>query len=176
MASAFKRGKTFYAKWKDAAGCWQNRATTARTLTEARRIADDLERRAERERLGLEAPLPQDGGGTLAALLAWWLETYSKGSPSHASNESQIRRHLLDSELSGLPLVAVTSGKVETFLDAKLKELSPQTVNHLRGFLSRAFNAARRTGRYGGLNPVVAVRKRRIPRRIYDYLRTEEVH
>ena len=176
MASAFKRGQTFYAKWKDATGRWQNRATQARTLTEARRIADDLERQAERQRLGLEYRPPADGGGTFATLMEWWLATYSRGSPSHDRNEPVVRKHLLDSALAPLPLVAVTAAKLEEFLHAKgQEELSPQSVNHLRGFISRAFNAARRTGRYAGPNPAAAVRRRRVPRRLPTYLRAEEV-
>jgi integrase len=53
--------------------------------------------------------------------------------------------------------------------------LSPQSVNHLRGYLSRAFQAARRLGRYTGQNPAAEVRKRRVPRRSPDYLRADEV-
>jgi hypothetical protein len=98
-----------------------------------------LERRAERVRLGVEAGLPEDGGGTLAELLQWWLDTYSKPLASHATNESAIRVHFLGNELAPLPLTAVTSGRIESFLQAKTGEVSPQMVNHLRGYLSRAF-------------------------------------
>ena len=55
MASVFQRGATWYARVKDSTGRWRNLATEARTKTEARRLADDLARRAERVRLGLEA-------------------------------------------------------------------------------------------------------------------------
>jgi integrase len=48
-------------------------------------------------------------------------------------------------------------------------------VNHLRGYLSQAFNTAKKTGRYTGLNPIPAVAKRRVPRRLPDFLRAEEV-
>jgi len=53
--------------------------------------------------------------------------------------------------------------------------LSPKYVNHLHGYLSQAFNAAKKTGRYIGLNPIPAVAKRRVPRRLPDFLRAEEV-
>ena len=39
---------------KDARGAWRSLATAALTKSEARRLAGDLERRAERQRLGLE--------------------------------------------------------------------------------------------------------------------------
>ncbi len=48
-------------------------------------------------------------------------------------------------------------------------------VNHLRGYLGRAFNAARRAWRYPGPNPVRDVRKRRVPKRKPDFLRAREV-
>ena len=83
--------------------------TQARTKTEARRIATEFEQKAERQRLGLEARLSEDGGGTLAELLRWWLDTCSINSPSHASNVSQVTRHLLPSSLAALPLTAVTA-------------------------------------------------------------------
>lgn len=102
-------------------------------------MAEDLERRHERQRLGLEPLPPEDGGGTLAGLLEWWLANHSAGSPSHARNTYSVRRHLLSPELG------------------------------------RAFNAARRTGYFTGLNPILGVRKRRVPRRKPDYLKAAEV-
>ena len=175
MASAYSKDGKWYLRYKDAAGRWRGQVSTARTKTEAKKLARELESRAERERLGLEAPMPTDGGGTLAELLKWWLTTYSTGSPSHATNDGTIRRHLLNSELAALPLITVTSGRIEAFLQSKAAELAPQTLNHLRGYLSRAFNAARRTGKYAGQNPAALVAKRRVPRRQPDFLREHEV-
>ncbi len=48
-------------------------------------------------------------------------------------------------------------------------------MNHLRGYLSRAFNAANKLGRYAGPNPIVAVSKRRVPRGLPEYLKHTEV-
>jgi len=62
------------------------------------------------------------------------------------------------------------------FLLKKGREaLAPQTLNHLRGYLSRAFSAARKTGRYVGENPVNLVGRRKVPRRPPDFLKAEEV-
>jgi integrase len=53
--------------------------------------------------------------------------------------------------------------------------MAAETVNHLRGYLSRAFNAARRAGLFNGQSPVTETSKRRVPRRKPDYLRALEV-
>jgi integrase len=175
MASVYEKAGKWYMRVKDAGGRWRDKVTQARTKTEARRMADELERKAERQRLGLEERLPEDGGGTLAELLRWWLDTCSVNSPSHPSNVSQITRHLLPSSLAALPLTAVTAPRLRAFLKEKEQELSPQTLNHLRGFVSRAFNEARDMGRYSGPNPVADVKKRTVTRRVGDFLRLEEV-
>jgi integrase len=175
MASPYLKRGTWYLRWKDEAGRWRAKACRARTKAEARQLQAQLERRAERVRLGVEVGVPEDGGGTLAELLRWWLVTYSKPLASHTTNESAIRVHLLSSDLAPLPLTAVTPGRIETFLQGKTGQVSPQMVNHLRGYLGRAFNAARRAGRYPGPNPAHDVRKRKVPKRKPDFLRVHEV-
>jgi integrase len=175
MASVYPKGDKWYLRFRDHAGRWRDRASAARSKTEARRLAEDLERKCERQRLGLE-PIPDaDGGGTVAQLLEWWLATYSKTSPSHAKNRFTINKHLMTSELAELRLVDLTSGKIETFLQAKSDELGPQSLNHLRRFILTAFNKARKAGRYSGQNPASSVERRKVPKRIPDYLRVNEV-
>jgi len=175
MAAPYLKDGKWYLRFKDEAGRWRGRVSAARTKAEAKRLQAELERRAERVRLGVEVALPEDGGGTLAALLQWWLDTYSKPTAGHETNKTTIRKHFLGSDLSPLPLTAVTAGRIEAFLQAKTTELAPQTLNHLRSYLSRAFNAARRAGRWPGPNPAQDVRKRKVPRRQADYLRPHEV-
>jgi len=46
-----------------------------------------------------------------------------------------------------------------------------QTLNHLRGYMSRAFNTGRKTERFRGPNPVADVKKRRVPKKVPDFLR-----
>jgi integrase len=175
MASVYRRGSKWYLKVKTASGRWVAQVSTAQNKTEAKRLAGDLERRYERERLGLEV-LPAVGGSeTLDSLLKWWLETHSAGKPSHEKNASTVKRHLIGSDLGALNLPEVTAARVEVFLQRAERHLGPQTVNHLRGFVSRAFSAARRAGRFMGANPVAGVRKRKIPRSLPDYLRAHEV-
>jgi hypothetical protein len=76
VASAYEKNGTLYLRYKDAHGKWRGQASKARTKTEAKRLASELERAAERQRLGLEPMAPVDGGGTLRELLRWWLEEY----------------------------------------------------------------------------------------------------
>jgi hypothetical protein len=116
MASPYLKRGTWYLRWKDDAGHWRARACRARTKAEVRQLQAQLERKAEHVRLGVEPPLPENGGGSLAELLQWWLDTYSKPLASHVSNESAIRVHSLGSDLAALPLTAVTPGRIETFL------------------------------------------------------------
>jgi len=175
VASVFFRKGSWFLRVRGVSGGWQKVRSSARTKTEARRLADELQRKLDRQRMGLEATPAEDGGGTLAELMEWWLQ-HTAGAPASASNESQVRKHLVNSELAPLRLVAVTSERIEAFLHAKQQEdLSPQTLNHLRGYLSRAFGAARKVGRYSGPNPAATVQRRKVPRRPPDYLHAEEV-
>jgi integrase len=173
-APYLKDGK-WYLRFKDEAGRWRGRVSAARTKTEAKRLQVELERRTERVRLGVEVALPEDGGGSLAALLQWWLDAYSKPTAGHETNRTTIRKHFLGSDLAPLALTAVTARRIEAFLQAKTTELAPQTLNQMRSYLSRAFNAARRAGRWPGPNPAQDVKKRKVPRRQPDYLPTHEV-
>jgi integrase len=175
MASVIQRKGSWYLQWKGADGRWRRVVSTAKTKTEARRLAEDMERKAERARLGLE-PLPEDRcTWTFAELMEWWLATYSANSPSHTRNASAVRKHLTFSTLADVPVTAITSGKLEGLLQAKASEMGPNTVNHLRAFVSCAFGAARRAGKYDRPNPVAGVKRRKVPRRAPDFLRWEEV-
>ena len=173
MSSVFKRGSRWYAKYKDATGRWCSKPTTSETKSDAKRLASDLERQAERQRLGLE-PLSTDDGSTLGDLLLWWEESYFSQTPAFARSRGTFHRHLVGSDLSKLSIREVTSGRVEQFIQAKTRELAPQTVNHLRGFLCRVFGAARRAGKVGQ-NPILDVKRRRTPKRLPDFLSANEV-
>jgi integrase len=73
MASAYeKRPGQFYARWKDRHGVWQDTPTKARTKSQAKQVAAELEQRAWRQQMGLEQLGAQDGGGTVRELMNWW--------------------------------------------------------------------------------------------------------
>jgi integrase len=175
MASVYQRGSKWYLRYKDARGAWCSIRSTAQTKTEARRLAGDLERRAERQRLGLEDLPLEDGGGTLAQLLKWWLTTYVRPTSSYRRTESVVARNLLSSELSDLRLVEVTAAKIEVYLQRRARELSPESLNHLRSYIATAFNRAARAGRWSGRNPALEVARRKVPKRLPDFLRADEV-
>ena len=175
MAEPFRKNERWYLRYKDAHGRWRQQPSDAQTKTEARRLAGELQRREERIRLGIEEAPPEDGGGTVDALLEWWIDAYLSKSPGYSRAVGTIRKHLIGSKLGRLRLVELTPGKIEAFLQAKVDLCAPQTLNHLRGYLSRAFNAGRKPERFHGQNPVTDVKKRRIPKTVPDFLRAEEV-
>ena len=171
-----ERGR-WLARWKDPAGQWRYTAAVTNTKKSAQRLAEELEANARRQLAGLEPLPPSDGGGTVAALLNWWVGAYASRLASSSSIASSVRIHLLPASLASLTLQGVRPADVRAFLDAKESEgLSPESLNHLRSFLSRAFNRAIEVGRWPGENPVARVKKRRVPRSVAgDYLRPAEV-
>jgi integrase len=176
MASAYLKRKTWYLSVLDASGRRRQLASRAVTKTEAKRLASELERRYERQRLGLDSPPIADDLRTIDDLLAWWLDQFVRHLASSESTHSMVRRHLVASkDLAVLDLERVTPGKIDSFLMGKECELSPQSVNHLRGYLLRAFNLARRMEKFPRPNPVADVPRRKVPKRLPDYLRPHEV-
>ena len=75
MAQPYTKNGRWYVRYKDAKSAWRDKATTARTKTEARRLQLELERKTERERLGLE-PLPSGTPEMTfgAGMDLWWSE------------------------------------------------------------------------------------------------------
>ncbi|MCC6810756.1 MAG: site-specific integrase, partial [Deltaproteobacteria bacterium] len=173
MGSVYKKNERWYVHYKDGDGRWRDLATNADAKADAKRMLRDLEQKSERVLQGLE--IGHEEGGTVAELFEWWLENYSKGSPSHQRNVYAVNKHFIGGELASITLGSLRAGHVETFLQKKTKTLSPETVNHLRRFLLGAINAAKRAGRFHGPNPVADVRQRKVPKRKPDYLRHDEV-
>lgn len=174
MASVRRHRGKWYVRYKDDQGVWRDKATPAATKAEAKRIGLELEGKAWKRKVGLEVASTETAM-TLGDLMAWWLERSSVRTASHSRNESYIRVHIAPHALSRTLVHLVTSGKVEEFLHEKGDALSPSSINHLRGYLQAAFNAAKRSGVWTGINPVTDVQRRKVPRRKPDYLRPTEV-
>ena len=174
MAQPYLRGKRWYLKYKDARGRWQDRVSSARTKAQAVQMLREIQVAEDRARHGLEARPPEDGGGTVDELIEWWAEKYLKRKVSYGPCIGTIRKHLVGSWLGARRLVEVTAGDIEAFLEEKSIELAAETLNHLRGYLGRAFTMARRAKRFVGANPVSDVPKRKVPHRLPDYLRPDE--
>ena len=135
----------------------------------------EVEERAFRQRRGLEPRTLNPEGWTVADLMGWWLATYSEQSESHGSNVGTVKAHILAEPIAARRLEQVGPGDVEALLNAKGRDLSPGTVNHIRAFLVRAFNKARRAQKWLGTNPAEETDTRRVPDRIANILAPEEV-
>ncbi len=170
------------AKWRDATGRWVGPriAKGCRTLEQARRWAEDMERQAERQRLGLEA-LPNPELVTFGDLWdRWWnREGERLSSSSNLDFRAFLERHLAG--LRAFVLLPATAGQFADRLDRLLADkedkLAPRSLNHLRGAAFRIFEHARdpKCRLWTSENPVRWVKRRRVPKRHYDLLKREEV-
>src|SRR3954467_2540249 len=131
MASAIKRSGTWYAKWKDAFGRQQRKATTATTRKECEALAHELEVESERGRFGLQA-LPAKSTITLGELCDWWLrERCPKRSAE--KERSRVEKHLIKHPIGARRVSDVTPA----IFDSRLREMedsvaSPASLNKLR--------------------------------------------
>ncbi len=169
-----RQGKRWYVRYRDAAGAWRSERSTARTKPEAQRLADDLERKAERQRQGLE-PLPGDESMTLGDLCDWWLR--EKCPPgSLVGEKSRLRLHVKDRDLGKLTLLRVNAARVEERLREMERDgLGPNSINHLRRVLLGIFRRATKAGLWFGPNPIDAVETRREHERAYVTLKPHEI-
>ena len=176
MASVYKKRKTWYIRYKDASGIWRAKASHAQTKTEARRLAQEAAAKAEKEGWGFSTQsVVSAESKTMEAMLQWWLETYSQGTPSSAIDACFVAKHFFGTVFGKLLLISVTSSAIELFLQSKSRVLSPRSINHLRSYLSRSFNKAIKAGIFHGANPTVQVAKRRVSQGMQGYLKEHEV-
>src|SRR5438270_516234 len=181
MASVIKRGGVWYAKWTDATGRCRRQPTQARSKTEAKALADELEVEARRRRSlvqrarnGLPAR-PDDLTGTLAELCTWWLD-HRCPEASKSGEQHRLRKHVLSAAVGALPLSAVGSPEIDELLHTvEAAGISGASVNKLRSVLHTVFSKAKKAGRWVGENPAASTERRKVARRIYATLRAEEV-
>jgi integrase len=181
MASVYEKNGHWYLRYKDERGRWRDLKSKATRKGEAKRLADDQERTCERVRRGEEAATPAVQR-TVGEILGWWLDEIWRGRPSYYKAKSAIGNHFLGTLFAQSRPSELTPGQIERFLDGKTrtlgkkrKPLGPQAVNHLRGFLRRAFAAAIKEKMMAGPNPIDEVRFWRVPKRKPDFLRIHEV-
>jgi integrase len=174
MASVYQKRRVWYVSYKDGRGLRRLVRTTAETKTEAKRLALELERGAERQRLGLEE-LPSECGLTLSELCDWWLKTWCK--PRRAENlRLRLKRHVFETPLGKTLVPRVTAAVIEAQLcEMQSNGLSASTQNSIRATLHTVFSRARKSRLWSGPNPVADVEAKRVPRRVRDTLRAEEV-
>jgi len=176
MGCTYQRGSVWWVKYRDVGGIPRYASTPARTGREAKALLHDIEDRVFRQRRGLAPCTLNPEGWTVGDLMRWWLEEYSSRSSAHGSNAGSVRAQILSSPLAEKRLEHVRRGDIEALLVAKERHgFSPQTVNHVRAFLVRAFSRARRADKWLGENPAEETATRRVPERIVDILALHEV-
>lgn len=170
MAYAFRRGARFYMGWVDAHGVERKRACAAATLTEARRMAEELERKAERQRLGLEAEARAD------VLFADAVEEHLAALPPDFASKQTLAGRLrgrVVPHLGKMRCREVTAADVRRMLAANA-DVSPQTREHLRVAVQAVFTFLRQGRRVDG-NPAAELGKVKVPRRKPRYLEVEDI-
>ena len=174
MASAIKRSGTWYAKWKDAFGRQQRKATTAKTRKECETLAHELEVESERDRFGLQT-LPAKSTITLGELCDWWLKERCPKKSAH-KERSRVEKHLIKHPIGARRVSEVTPA----LFDSRLREMedsgaSPASLNKLRAIAHSAFEQAIAAGKWRGANPISRVPTRSVPRRIYETMSLQQV-
>ena len=174
MASAYRKGPTFYASYRDATGVRRNVATTAKSKTAAKHFAEELEAKAERQGRGLDA-MPVDCKLTLSELYDWWLKNRCP-TPSVGKERSRLNRHVGGEPIGRTPVPQVTAALLEDrFREMERDGASAASLNRLLATLHSVFVQARKGELWLGPNPAAAVESRRVTRRAYATLRAEEV-
>jgi integrase len=175
MGTVFPYKGRWRFKFKDAAGEWRTVTSKARTKAEARSEMHEKELEVERQNLGLAPRAINPERWTVGDLMRWWLDTYSRHQAAHGSNEGTVRCHILGAPIASKLLEHVQPGDVEQLLQSKEGQVAPGTINHIRQFFVRAFNKARKAGKWHGGNPAEDVDTRRVPELIVNILAPEEV-
>lgn len=183
-----KRGVWYYRYRHHRNGWTMERMAPARTAQapdgvgkrEAERLNAEKQLQHNQVRHGHAPPPNQNLEATFAALCQWYIDHRMKPA-SRERSAGGLRKHLIDWDgaeaLGPLPPAQVTSGKVENFLYAKEKELGPASLNNLRSQIRAMFNAARKSERFFGPNPVTkgSVSVRTVPQREHEYYKAEWV-
>lgn len=172
MGSIFRRDGAWVVKWKDGRGRWLQRRTSCATKLEAQGLARELERKAEFQRLGVE-PIEAPTAMTFAELLGWYWSEFGAQLRSQSARFSEAK-HLRPS-LGHLQLSEVTAARIDSALCERAGELSPKSLNTLRGFVQTVFNKAIQRELWKGTNPAEAVPRRRVAKRPPSYLKPDEV-
>ena len=171
MAYAYKKGPTVYAGFRDERGRRVQRPTTARTIAEGRRLAHDLEARAERVRAGLEKGAPQPL--SFSVFVSRYLADVARTKRSYSTIEGRLRLYLVPA-FGERALQDIGTADIEELLAAKADVLGPQSREHLRRTLSVVFNTAIRWG-LATVNPAAAVPKIKIPTEAIRFFEAEEI-
>lgn len=162
----------WYLGFKDEHGSQKQRKSTAATQAEAEKLAADLERKAERVRLGLDAKVKEDMPYREGVRL--YLESLPPEYRSKQHLESRFRLRVLP-HLGELMCRAMTPADVKRMLAAN-DDASPQTREHLRVAVQGSFTfLIRELKLVTGENPAAELGKVSIPKRRPKFLQMEDV-
>lgn len=146
--------------WRDERGRLRRKSTMCETKKKAQDMADDLEREAERVRMGLQRSRPVPV--TFAQTVGKYLPSIAD-MRSYKHVESRIRLHVLPA-LGDKLLTEIVPADIKSLLAAKVGELAPQTREHLRVHIQAVFTFAIRDQKtFQGVNPASEVPKVFIP-------------
>ena len=150
MADPYKKNGRWYIRFRDGRGVWRDRATEARNKAEARRLSSDLERRCERQRLGLEQLPGTNPEMTFGAGMDLWYEDIGRHLRSQTI-WSFMQKHLRP-DLGELPLTDAADA-LGSVVRARKGDLAPETLNHLRAAAHRVYAHLKREGIWTHDNP-----------------------
>jgi integrase len=171
MASVYrdKRNRVWIARLKKPHGGWTTRSTGLKgRKSDAQRRAAELQ-----DELNKAAGAPSATIATVGEALTLYVD-HLHGRPSHYDVNATVNKHLRPA-FDDIELGSLTPAMVERFLDDKLSQLKPQTVNHLRAYLKRAIDRARLEGNWLGGNAVERTRTKQVLFDAHDHLRLQEI-
>jgi integrase len=178
MASVFFRGTKaaprWYARYKDQRGAWISRRVRQETRRDALRVAQTLEAKAERQRLGMEAP--ESAALLCGALMKRWENSLTNRSAY--DDRSRLRLHVLP-RFASMRLADLSLPVLMAWLDElrAAKRLEPGTQRHLLNIVSRFFGWAIERG-FATVNPVRQIpagrRPQHAPKRDVPWLKEDE--
>lgn len=173
MAFVRRRGRRWYVRYISDTGEPVEHATKATSKTEAVRLADDLERRAERVRLGLEHEVKPI---TISEAYEKHYKPIVQARDGFVPMDSRFRNHIIP-ELGKKLAHHVRPADVQALLAKKAREgLSPATCEHIRVELSGLFTFIIDDMKaFRGEHPVRQVKKVRIQEKEPTYLEPAEV-
>jgi len=131
--------------------------------------------KAARREVGLEPDDPNPNAWTVGALMQWWFGYSVEGKLESAPQVSARIKHFKGTSIDEVLIERLRPADVERWMHVLDNKLSPASVNHLRGYLARAFNVAIQHGQFVGANPVQRVKKRKVSETGGDWLTKVEV-
>ncbi len=162
MASVTKRGTRWFLMYRDVSGREVQRTSDATTKTEAKQLAQELERAARRIREGKDPAPPEEARvQTFGELLDWSTDLYLAASRAYTKHGfiKSVKRHW--EPLRHFPATPGTARalaqEMEKLLQEKVKDgMAPQTANHLRSAAYGVFKRASHPlfAKWTGENPV----------------------